>query len=551
MTPVTTIPKHDIADASLAEAGRKKIEWAERNMPVLAQIRERFEKSQPFTGVRIAACMHVTTETANLMRVLKAGGAEIALCASNPLSTQDDTAAALVHEYGISVFARNAVDRDGYYAHINAALDINPHQVFDDGCDLVNTLHTTRKELLPNIAGGCEETTTGVIRLNQMAKDGALTFPMIAVNDTDTKHMFDNRYGTGQSTFDAIFRATNTLVAGKIVVVAGFGYCGKGVAERAKGMGAEVIITEIDPTKALDALMQGFRVMPMTEAAAIGDLFITVTGNRDVLRDEHFKQMKDGAILANSGHFDIEIDVAWLEKNAKQYAGNSSSVHQLKNIFRVVVYNPSNEKLLLLATAFEKLNSVNYASLISLEPIKPPFDIPPTTPDFMVNQTYIGPNPGLNMQYAWDLGLKGEGIRVRDVEYGFNKNHEDLNEVNAFLAPNMTIAEDALTYSQHGTAVVGIIIAGNDGYGMTGLAHEASEVILFPEWQEIGYNRINAVNQSIQNSTAGDVIMYEMQEDATIQQQIKESMENHIQSLKNAARQKLMGKKSKLVMSIL
>ena len=325
--PVTsTLPKHDIADASLAAEGRKRIEWAERNMPVLAQIRERFEKSQPFAGVRISACMHVTTETANLMRVLKAGGAEIALCASNPLSTQDDTAAALVHEYGISVFARNAVDRDGYYKHINAALDIEPHQVFDDGCDLVNTLHTTRKELIPNITGGCEETTTGVIRLNQMAKDGALQFPMIAVNDTDTKHMFDNRYGTGQSTLDAVFRATNFLLAGRIVVVAGFGYCGKGVAERAKGMGAEVIITEIDPTKALDALMQGFRVMPMTEAAAIGDLFITVTGNRDVLRDEHFKQMKDGAILANSGHFDIEIDVAWLEKNAKQK--NAKMRHQ-------------------------------------------------------------------------------------------------------------------------------------------------------------------------------------------------------------------------------
>lgn len=327
MNPTTmTTPKHDIANASLAAEGKKRIEWAERNMPVLAQIRERFEKEQPFKGVRFAACMHVTTETANLMRTLKAGGAELALCASNPLSTQDDTAAALVYEYGISVFARNAVDRDGYYSHINAALDIAPHQVFDDGCDLVNTLHTTRTELLPNITGGCEETTTGVIRLQQMAKDGALTFPMIAVNDTDTKHMFDNRYGTGQSTFDAIFRATNTLVAGKIVVVAGFGYCGKGVAERAKGLGAEVIVTEIDPTKALDALMQGFRVMPMTQAAAIGDLFITVTGNRDVLRDEHFKIMKDGAILANSGHFDIEIDVAWLEKNAKQK--NSKMRHQ-------------------------------------------------------------------------------------------------------------------------------------------------------------------------------------------------------------------------------
>ncbi len=319
MNPITmAIPKHDIADAALAAEGKKRIEWAERNMPVLAQIRERFAKELPFTGVRFAACMHVTTETANLMRTLKAGGAEIALCASNPLSTQDDTAAALVHEYGISVFARNAVDRDGYYKHINAALDIEPHQVFDDGCDLVNTLHTTRKELLGTIVGGCEETTTGVIRLHQMAKDGALTFPMIAVNDTDTKHMFDNRYGTGQSTLDAIFRATNTLLAGKILVVAGFGYCGKGVAERAKGMGADVVVTEIDPTKALDAMMQGYRVMPMYEAAKIGDVFITVTGNRDVLRSEHFSMMKDGAILANSGHFDIEIDVAWLEKFAKQ-----------------------------------------------------------------------------------------------------------------------------------------------------------------------------------------------------------------------------------------
>lgn len=313
-----TTPKHDIANASLAAEGKKRIEWAERNMPVLAQIRERFEKEQPFKGVRFAACMHVTTETANLMRTLKAGGAELALCASNPLSTQDDTAAALVYEYGISVFARNAVDREGYYSHINAALDIEPHQVFDDGCDLVNTLHTTRTELLPNITGGCEETTTGVIRLQQMAKDGALTFPMIAVNDTDTKHMFDNRYGTGQSTMDAIFRATNQLIAGKIFVVSGFGYCGKGVAERARGMGAEVVITEIDPTKALDALMQGYRVMPMAEAAKVGDIFITVTGNRTVIAAEHFQVMKDGAILANAGHFDIEIDVEWLEKNSQK-----------------------------------------------------------------------------------------------------------------------------------------------------------------------------------------------------------------------------------------
>ena len=336
----TTSIKHDIANAALAAEGKKRIEWAERNMPVLAQIRERFEKSKPFNGVRIAACMHVTTETANLMRVLKAGGAEIALCASNPLSTQDDTAAALVHEYGISVFARNGVDREGYYSHINAALDIEPHQVFDDGCDLVNTLHTSRKELIPNITGGCEETTTGVIRLTQMAKDGALQFPMIAVNDTDTKHMFDNRYGTGQSTLDAVFRATNFLLAGRTLVVAGFGYCGKGVAERARGLGADVIVTEIDPTKALDAMMQGFRVMPMTDAAKIGDVFITVTGNRDVLREEHFLVMKDGAILANSGHFDIEIDVAWLEQNAAKK--NAKMRHQtdeyvLKNGNRILL----------------------------------------------------------------------------------------------------------------------------------------------------------------------------------------------------------------------
>ena len=317
-TATQSVPRSDVANPALASEGKKRIEWAERNMPVLADIRRRFEKEKPFAGIRFAACMHVTTETANLMRTLKAGGAEIALCASNPLSTQDDTAAALVYEYGISVFARNGVDRDGYYAHINAALDIKPNQVFDDGCDLVNILHTTRKELLPNVVAGCEETTTGVIRLRQMAKDGALTFPMVAVNDTDTKHMFDNRYGTGQSTIDAIFRATNQLLGGKVFVVAGFGYCGKGVAERAKGMGADVIITEVDPTKALDALMQGFRVMPMLDAAKIGDIFVSVTGNRTVLSEPHFMAMKDGAILANAGHFDIEIDVAWLEKNAKK-----------------------------------------------------------------------------------------------------------------------------------------------------------------------------------------------------------------------------------------
>ncbi len=313
---VKTSVGHNIANAALAAEGKKRIEWAERNMPVLAQIKARFESEKPFTGIRIAACMHVTTETANLMRALKAGGAELSLCASNPLSTQDDTAAALVHEYGINVFAHHGVDREGYYADLNSALDIQPNLVFDDGCDLVNTVHTTRTELLPGIMGGCEETTTGVIRLRQMSKDGALKFPMIAVNDTDTKHMFDNRFGTGQSSLDALFRATNSLIAGSTFVVCGFGYCGKGVAERARGMGANVVVTEIDPTKALDALMQGYRVMNSMDAAKIGDFFVTVTGNRDVLREEHFAVMKDGAIFANSGHFDIEIDVAWLEQNA-------------------------------------------------------------------------------------------------------------------------------------------------------------------------------------------------------------------------------------------
>ena len=339
---MTELPRHDVADLSLAAQGRARIEWAERSMPVLRQIRERFEKERPFDGVTLAACMHVTTETANLMRTLKAGGAELALCASNPLSTQDDTAAALVAEYGISVFARNAVDTKGYYEHINSALDSRPDFVFDDGCDLVNTVHTTRTELLETVKAGCEETTTGVIRLRAMAADGALKFPMVAVNDTDTKHMFDNRYGTGQSTVDAIFRATNTLLAGKTVVVAGYGYCGKGVASRVKGMGANVVVTEIDSTKALDAAMEGFKVLPMAEAARIGDVFITVTGNRDVLRAEHFEVMKDGAIFCNSGHFDIEIDVKWLEDNAA--AKNSKVRHQTDEYVL-----PDGRRLLLLA----------------------------------------------------------------------------------------------------------------------------------------------------------------------------------------------------------
>ncbi|MFC0036894.1 adenosylhomocysteinase [Actinomadura rayongensis] len=299
----------DVADVTLAAAGVGRIEWADRSMPVLRRIRERFAADRPLDGWRIAACMHVTTETANLIRTLQAGGAQVALAASNPLSTQDDTAAALAVEYGVSVFARSGVDRDGYYRHIHQALEIGPDLVLDDGCDLVNLLHLERTDLLDTVKGGCEETTTGVIRLHQMAREGALKFPMVAVNDTDTKHMFDNRYGTGQSTLDGIIRATNTLLAGKTIVIAGFGYCGRGLAERARGLGARVVVTEIDPVKALDAVLQGFAVEPMDDACRHGDVFITVTGNRDVIRGEHLAAMKDGAILANSGHFDVEIDV--------------------------------------------------------------------------------------------------------------------------------------------------------------------------------------------------------------------------------------------------
>jgi adenosylhomocysteinase len=306
----------DIADVSLAYEGVKRIEWADRTMPVLRQIRERFAAERPLDGLKIAACMHVTTETANLIRTLQAGGASVALAASNPLSTQDDTAAALVQEYGAQVFARSGTDREGYYRHIHQALETGPGFVLDDGCDLVNTLHIDRTDLLGTVKGGCEETTTGVIRLHQMAREGALKFPMVAVNDTDTKHMFDNRYGTGQSTLDGIIRATNTLLAGKTIVIAGFGFCGRGLAERARGLGARVVVTEIDPVKALDAALQGFSVQPMSRAAPDGDVFITVTGNRDVIGGEHLAVMKDGAILANSGHFDVEIDVRALRELA-------------------------------------------------------------------------------------------------------------------------------------------------------------------------------------------------------------------------------------------
>jgi adenosylhomocysteinase len=307
---------YDITDPGLAELGVRRIEWADRSMPVLAQIRERFAVDRPLDGLTVAACMHVTTETANLIRALQAGGATVALAASNPLSTQDDTAAALVHEYGVAVFARCGIDRDGYYRHIHEALDIRPDLVLDDGCDLVDLLHTERTDLLAGVKAGCEQTTTGVIRLHQMAREGALTFPMIAVNDSDTKRMFDNRYGTGQSALDGIMRSTNILLAGKTIVVAGFGYCGRGLAERSKGLGANVIVTEVDPVKALDALLQGYRVQSMTEAAPLGDVFITATGNREVVGAEHFALMKDGAILANSGHFDVEVDVRALDELA-------------------------------------------------------------------------------------------------------------------------------------------------------------------------------------------------------------------------------------------
>ncbi len=306
----------DVKDLSLAEKGKLRIEWAEMDMPVLRQIRERFKKEKPLKDVRIAACLHVTTETANLMITLKEGGAEVYLTASNPLSTQDDVAAALVKEFDIPVFAIHGEDRDTYYKHLYAVLDKKPNITMDDGGDLISTLHKEKKELLPNVLGGTEETTTGVIRFKAMEKDGVLKFPVIAVNDAYTKHLFDNRYGTGQSTIDGILRATNRLLAGSTFVIAGYGWCGKGVAMRARGMGAEVIITEVDPLKALEARMDGYRVMPMIEAVKVGDFFVTVTGNTKVIDREHFEVMKDGAIVSNSGHFDVEINKEALEEMA-------------------------------------------------------------------------------------------------------------------------------------------------------------------------------------------------------------------------------------------
>jgi len=312
---VASTKSFDIRDASLAPAGHRRIEWAARQMPVLGQIRERFGKEKPFDGMRFVVCSHITTETANLALTLQAGGADAVLCASNPLSTQDDVAAALVDE-GMAVFAIKGEDAATYSKHIMAALDHMPHLIIDDGADVVTAVHTTRKDVLPNVVGGTEETTTGIIRDQAMEKDGTLAFPIIAVNDADTKHFFDNRYGTGQSTLDGILRATNMLIAGTTVVVAGFGWCGKGIAMRMRGMGANVIVTEIDSVKALEAAMEGFRVMPMAEAAPLGDLFVTVTGNTHVVDRQHFETMKDGAMLANSGHFDSEVNVRALEEMA-------------------------------------------------------------------------------------------------------------------------------------------------------------------------------------------------------------------------------------------
>jgi adenosylhomocysteinase len=308
---------YDIKDGSLAEGGRRRIEWAEREMPVLRMIRERFKKEMPLKGLRLSACLHVTTETANLARTLQAGGADLVLTASNPLSTQDDVAAALVNQFEIPTYAIKGEDNVTYYKHIGAALDHKPHMTMDDGADLVSTIHKDRRELLKDIIGGTEETTTGVIRLRAMAADGMLKFPVMAVNDAMTKHFFDNRYGTGQSTLDGIIRATNVLLAGKNFVVAGYGWCGRGLASRARGMGSLVIVTEVDPLKALEAVMDGFQVMPMEQATRIGDIFCTVTGDINVIDRRHFEIMKDGAIVANSGHFNVEINIPALQKMSK------------------------------------------------------------------------------------------------------------------------------------------------------------------------------------------------------------------------------------------
>lgn len=308
----------DIQDTALAQKGLDRIEWAEQSMPVLRLIRERFEKEKPLDGTRIAACLHVTTETANLARALKAGGAEVRMCASNPLSTQDDVAASLVKDFEISVFAIRGEDNDTYYSHLQSALEMKPQITMDDGADLVTAVLSNRKDLIPGIIGSTEETTTGIIRLRSMAREGILRFPVMAVNDADTKHLFDNRYGTGQSTLDGIIRATNLLLAGTPFVVVGYGWCGRGVAMRARGMGAHVMVTEVDPLRALEAIMDGFQVVPMAEAVKTGKIFVTLTGNKHVLAKEHFDQMVDGAVISNSGHFNVEIDIPALKSLSKE-----------------------------------------------------------------------------------------------------------------------------------------------------------------------------------------------------------------------------------------
>lgn len=309
----TQVPS-DVADPRLAGAGKLRIEWADQEMPVLAMIRRRFSQEKPLAGLRVAACLHVTSETANLARTLQEGGAEVTLCASNPLSTQDEVAASICEDFGISVYARKGEDHATYYGHLAAALDTHPHITMDDGADLVSMLHKDRTDLLAEVRGGTEETTTGVIRLRAMARDGALKLPIVAVNESDTKHLFDNRYGTGQSTLDGIMRSTNILLAGKNLVVVGYGWCGRGIASRADGMGANVIVVEVNPVRALEAVMDGYRVLDMAAAAAVGDIFITVTGNKHVIAGQHFERMKDGAIVCNSGHFDVELDLGSLRE---------------------------------------------------------------------------------------------------------------------------------------------------------------------------------------------------------------------------------------------
>jgi adenosylhomocysteinase len=343
--------QYDVKDLGLAEKGARRIAWARSSMPVLRMIEERFAKEKPLKGLRVSACLHVTCETANLMRALKAGGAEVRLCASNPLSTQDDVAAALVREFDIATYAIRGEDKETYYKHIHATLDAKPNLTMDDGADTISVIHSQRKDLAPHIIAGTEETTTGVIRLKSMEKAGVLLYPIIAVNDADTKHFFDNRYGTGQSTLDGIMRATNLLLAGKRVVVCGYGWCGRGVASRARGMGANVIVVEIDPLKALEAVMDGFSVMPMGQAATQGEIFITVTGNIHILRREHFAVMPDGAVVCNSGHFNVEIDIPALESLSASHGPARDEVEEYRLADGRRIYLLSEGRLINLAAA--------------------------------------------------------------------------------------------------------------------------------------------------------------------------------------------------------